>query len=782
MLLLAKLVRSGSVDGWLLADSQRQSVFQEWVKRSLHEEVTPADWPHNWLRALLLLAFVVVAIGYTLAIPPGEGVDEAAHLDYVRYVMEEGALPEQPMTREQGVEVWMGHHPPLYYALGALVISWTNTADFEQVFRPNPHFVWRENDGRNGWNVMLHFGQDRFPWRGSVLALQIMRLFGVLLAAIALFAIYQAAELLFPEHPWVALGATAVAVFNPSFIYMSSTVHHDVLQASIFALAAWWIIRFLKKPERPYDPLLAGLLVAAAMLTKLSGLTLALVMGLALFTQALRERDWRSFIRRTAIVYGVAALLAGWWYVRNLLLYDDFLGWRMFLSIHSDPVRTTPYSWGIFVDEFLGQVSRTYWGGFGFMHITFPETTRYLWWLVGLALVGLMLALARRQLSLRQHWAEGLVILALPVLLFISIVRFSFATVGAGHGRYFFPAAFSVGVLVVIGLNGFGGWRYQRLISIALAVGLMAYAIWLPVAFVLPKYTTPPTASDEQLAGATPVDARLANGVQLVAYEMGIERAVSGQSLLVTLYWQATGDPEKRQDPAVRLGLTDGQGAALAEFTDWPVPGLPPAVWSAGESYVTRASLWIPPGQMPDRLYLTVEPLFNSAGGESKDQAGDRRILLNQVITTGATSLVNPEEVPNARDEVLDGRIVLSGFDLTPDPLAPGDILLVTLYWHVLEEPPEDYTTFVHLLDDRGWLVAQFDRPAGGNAMPASTWKVGQIVRDIYPLVIPHDASPGDYSLRVGMYTWPALERLPVGLDGKPAGDSIALGEVQITH
>ena len=717
-----------------------------------------------------------------MAIPPGEGVDEAAHLDYVRHVKEKRALPIQPVTREAGVEVWMGHHPPLYYVLGALAISWTDTGDFDKAFRPNPHFVWRENDGRNGWNVMSHFGQDEFPWHGSVLSLQIMRLLGVALACVALYAIYRSAELMFPEHPWIALGVAAVVAFNPAFIFMSSTVHHDVLQMTIFALAVWWLMRFLKKPERPYDAILAGLLVGAAMLTKLSGLALALVMGLALFAQALRDQDWRSFVRRSLVSYGTALLLAGWWYLRNLLLYGDMLGWRMFLNIHSHMVRTTTYDWRVFVDEFLGQVGRTYWGGFGFMHITFPETTRYLWWLAGMSLAGLIVTLARKQLSLRRRWAEALVLIALLGILFLSFVRFSISTVGAGHGRYLFPAGFSVGVLVVVGLNSLSGWRLQRSISMVLALGLLAFTIWLPVAMVLPKYSPPLAASDERVARATPVEKQLADGVQLVAYELGAERIVPGQSLPVSLYWQATGNPERRQDPEILLAIIDNQGVALAEFIGWPVPSLPPALWSPGKPYVTQTTLRTPPHRLPGKLFVAIEPRFGSAEEARVELAGDNRILLAEVPTAGATSFVSLDAVPNALDAVLDGRIALSGYELSADSVTAGDDLQVTIYWRALHALSEQYTSFVHLLDNRGQLVAQYDRPAGGDALPTTSWPVGQTLRDTYPLAIPEDATAGDYSLHVGMYRWPALERLPTELNGKLAGTSISLGTIEISR
>lgn len=97
----------------------------------------------------VLAAFVVLAVGYSIVIPVGEGVDETPHFDYIRYVKDHRRLPIQPDSRSE-VAVWMGHHPPLYYVMGALTISWIDTSDFDQVFRPNPHFVWRENSSSNG--------------------------------------------------------------------------------------------------------------------------------------------------------------------------------------------------------------------------------------------------------------------------------------------------------------------------------------------------------------------------------------------------------------------------------------------------------------------------------------------------------------------------------------------------------------------------------------------------------------------------------------------------------
>ena len=178
---------------------------------------------------------------------------------------------------------------------------------FKYPFRVNPHFVWQENNGTNGWNVFMHFGQDSFPWRGSVLALHAMRLLTVALGAIAVFAIYATARLLFAGDKWLAAGATALMVFNPSFVFMSSTVHHDTLQAAIFALGAWWLMSLFGKAEHSrWFYVAGGLLAGAAALTKLSGLVLLTVIGLALCVKAIRDRDLAWLLRRGALTMGVA--------------------------------------------------------------------------------------------------------------------------------------------------------------------------------------------------------------------------------------------------------------------------------------------------------------------------------------------------------------------------------------------------------------------------------------------------------------------------------------------
>lgn len=737
--------------------------------------------------ALLLVAFVVLAAWYSVRLPVGEGVDEGAHFQYVRYVKEQRTLPTFP--RESAPPVAMAHHPPLYYVLGALVIAPYDTTDADRVLLPNPHFVWRENDGSNGWNVVLHHGQDAFPWRGTAAAVHALRALSVALGAVTVWACYKTARLLLPGRRWAPLGAAALVAFDPSFVYASSTIHHDPLIICLSNLVILWATRIALGGPTRRRVVTGGLLVGAAALTKATGLVLLPVLALSVLL-ARRERWGRPRPAGAALgLVAVAGAASGWWFVRNQVLYGDPLGWGVFREVFWFNFRRTPYSWGLFRHEFLAQLGRTFWGGFGFMHMTFPDVSRYVWYATACAGAGLAVSIVAavrrgRWRDVARRWAVPVAALALVLA---AVVGFSVQSTGAGHARYVFPAAGAYAALLIVGYEGLAGWRAERPVAAVVAVAMLAYAVWLPATRVWPRYAPPPEADEGDLAAAVAVALDFDGGIRLAAYTVEPGVAVPGAWMTLTTYWQATGDPAARADPFIHAALVADDGTPLDGRSFWPCPATSPVVWERGQTYASRTSLHYPPtGEARSvRIEVTL-----TDGREGPPLAARADAVVGPTERGAATIAVLPaaqrlvaarrEEIRQPRSEHIGDAIGLAGYDVAPKAAAPGDVVVVTLFWEVLARPSADLTTFVHLLDDAGGLAAQLDSPPGGGSSPTSTWTPGELWMDSYPVLLPADLPAGRYRVLAGMYTWPDLVGQRVSLDGDDVGDSVVLGEIVV--
>lgn len=93
--------------------------------------------------------------------------------------------------------------------------------------------------------------------------------------------------------------------------------------------------------------------------------------------------------------------------------------------------------------------------------------------------------------------------------------------------------------------------------------------------------------------------------------------------------------------------------------------------------------------------------------------------------------------------------------------LQPGETVIVHADWLALKAVDFDYNIFLHLDDAAGATLAQVDVQPLNGARPMSGWRPGEIISDSYSLAIPADA-PAALRLRLGLYNWQSLARLPV--------------------
>jgi hypothetical protein len=76
----------------------------------------------------------------------------------------------------------------------------------------------------------------------------------------------------------------------------------------------------------------------------------------------------------------------------------------------------------------------------------------------------------------------------------------------------------------------------------------------------------------------------------------------------------------------------------------------------------------------------------------------------------------------------------------------------------------EDYTVFVHWLDEGGQILTQKDNQPRNGSYPTGLWDEREIVEDFYHLTVPAEVSAGQQTIVIalGMYRLETLERLSI--------------------
>ncbi len=742
--------------------------------------------PH-WPAVLILALFLLLGGIYSLVNPLFESPDEVWHYEYVRWLIEGHGLPT---PEEVGTAPWHqeGSQPPLYYLMAAALTAPIPTNNASQVIRYNPFAALGEPDSFGNKNAVLHGPAEDWPWQGVVLSAHLIRFLSLLLGALVVLSTYGTARLLFPGRAALAALAAALVAFNPQFLFISASINNDTLVTAASAAGVWLIVYLVVKADAPkwWQLILLGLLVAAAALGKLSGLALAGLGGLGLVFLAARRRAPLALLRWGVIVGVTALCAAGWWFWRNWQLYGDPLGLKAMFNVLPQRAEAPTLS------ELLGRsegIWRSVWGVFGWFNVQADTWFYNLYSALALiALAGLVLVAAARYFGSRRARARrrvqgqkatgfrpGIDLIAARGLVVVWIIVIFLALVfWAGmrypQGRLLFPAISAVAIIIGWGLVN---WTPTRLASAAaglLSTGLLLVALLAPWLWIAPAYASP-----QLLPASAPVPNPVAvvfgQQIRLVGYQLNESELSPGDTLHLTLYWQALLKPVT--DYSVFVHLIDDVGILSGQADSYPGAGMAPtSEWPVGPILVDHYQVEIP--NMPwAPTHLSVHVgLYELGTGERLQTGEGDNWTIGQVMLQPNPSedgIFNPVMIN------FDNQIALVGFRMKPETLRPGDALKVELWWKRLKTPRDDYKVFVHLLSSppEEAVVAQVDRAPNGP--PTSLWKPNQVIDDRYKLTVPADVPPGIFSVEIGVYD---LEtgRLPVDLSD--AG--IILGKVRV--
>ena len=300
----------------------------------------------------------------------------------------------------------------------------------------------------------------------------------------------------------------------------------------------------------------------------------------------------------------------------------------------------------------------------------------------------------------------------------------------------------------------------------------------LDYAWVYDLRTAPPPAYFTDWAGA----------IRLIRTDTLPTLVAPGETFEVRLRLHVIDTPTSNLNVLVRL--VDGAGNEVARNEGWPF-GAATSDWRPGGIYVDGHAITLPANVAPG--YLRVEVGFYDPATQTlitPTIAGTSTPLpdllpVGYVVVGPQPSPPSMDPAPQLADEVRVigagvGEVARTGDALPRVETAPGDALSLTVAWQAIRPPRADYTILIHLVGPDGTPVAQWDRPPLEGVVPGTLWREGETLVDAMTLPLPGELAPGDYTLVIGLYDLATLGRLPVTLNGSPAGDTIPVATVSV--
>jgi hypothetical protein len=739
----------------------------------------------------MLALYLILGATYSVVNPVFESPDESLNYANIRFLVEERRLPVL-----ESEEPTKAHHPPLYYVLGALLTWWVPNENFHAITeRVNPFWIHEVSEtGVDNKTLYLHDpALEGFPYRDVVLGVHVIRWFSLLMGAGTVICVYGATRGFFPRRPTLAVSSAALVAFNPTFLFISGSVHDDALANLVAAAMLYVTARLLVGGPTVRQAVCLGALTGLALLTKLTCLLIIPAVGLALLWRSLVDGErarWRDAVRLGGIIALLALLIGGWWLVRNQVLYGEPTSMERQIEAWGGTREDAP-NLAAAARE-LGFLHDSFWGVFGYGQIPMPAWAYSFPRLLGLlALGGLLHFWIRRRSELEGcgaapacHLPPGafLILSSAPLLAFLVVfVRMTFIDT-ANFGRYLFV---SLGFLAPLYAVGLGEWVREDCttrFSIGLAAALLAFAIFALIGVLYPPYRPPEMLSPQEVQARTrPVDLRFDGSIRLVGHRLSSHRAQPGGEILVTLCWESLASTEEDYVYFVHF-LGPEEMIVGARSTHPGLGRYPTSRWKPGDRFCDVLDVSVE-DLAPAPAVYDIEIGWHEPGADQRlrtyasDGSPLELVLLDRIKV--APEVYPSVTVPKRVDADLGGQITLLGYNANGLEVMPGDDLTVTLYWEARVPPPADYSVFLHLAASDGPPYAQDDGQPRHGGYPTSFWDVGEVVTDPRTIHIPLDLPSGDYPLVSGMYLLETGERLHwLGPDGDLEGDAVPLGTV----
>ena len=756
-------------------------------RRPEFEEVLRQLRPH-WIAVSILLVRTALGIFYSTAVPIWEAFDEPGHYEYVRYIVTRHGLPRTGDPEAEQISERM--QPPLYYLLGALSITWIDVSDDLEPIT-NPFFP----AGTGGLNHAVHPDSEQFPYRGTVLAVHIVRGLSVAISLVGILLTYLIGLTIAPSRREIAIGAMAIHAFWPQFLFNGSVVTNDVLASAIGSAIILVLVRMVRGMGSALQVPTLGFLFGLGLLSKLNTLSLLPVAVLVVVSNGIagfgRADRRRKLCWGCSTLLGVLVLPIGWSILRRMdyvvIPVVDYEGGPFSQGVLAGLGQALPGLDLATLQRAVSHTLNTFFALFGWGNIAVDSAIYDVYGLLlAVAAIGLLLFFVRRRSEPTPACVAVLLAAFLSVLsLSLLLVAAHGQEVSLAPGRYLLPGISAFSVLLFVGCDEVSRFRGRSPLPTILIAALLLFAVVIPFRYIRPAYARPRLLSPADVQRLEhQVSLNFGDKIELLAYEADRDELEPGQWMGVTFYWRAL--KEMEHDYTVCVRLIGPNGEPYRADCTYPGRGnYATSLWKSGDifrdAYYGRI-----PRDFPAPSFASINvAIFRYPEEEYLSPIDPQGTQIGQSATFGRVKVGSPEEPVAARArEVsynLGDSIGLIGYQLEGTP-SPGNTLTLTLYWSPSASISEDYAVFVHVVDRDGHLWAQHDGQPRNNTYPTGLWAEGETIEDERGLTLPVDIPAGTYEIRVGMYLLDTMQRLPAVDDqGHPQrDDTILLTEVAI--
>lgn len=690
--------------------------------------------------AVIVAVFIVLAVTFSFG-PIFEGPDELEHYNYIRILVETRALPDPNLPWGEV------HQAPLYYLLAAPLSALFDDPDFEwyEAHR-NPFYPYEMSvPGNDNKNIYLHPRAEAFPYTDAPTArgIHVLRLFSVLIGLGSVLASYATFHLLWPERPTRRLLALGFVAFLPQFTFMSSVVSNDTLLYFWTTLALYLLVRQTTKGPSWRLAALLGLVFGGALLTEISALFLVFPAAVAVLS------DWRRMWRFAVVTVLVTLAVAGWWYVRNLILHGDLTGVQA-LAIEGIPDAIQGgrpvFDVGLYLVTYA---YRGAWARFGFGAVRLSEPLYLIQDLLVLVTVAGMIVIAARlirrpefrptRLQIRQ-WS----LMWVFALAWVAALIYWSATVWSGNqGRFLLTSTANWGAFFALAVTTLTPARLHMPVTLSTVAALLTVLLIALFGFFFPAYEA--SAVPETIEH--PLALRYGDVAELIGIAPPTAHTQPGEVITITLYWRALAATDIEWQPYLHT-----TGSEIVRRDSYPATGnLLATDWQPGDSWAEEYVIRIPEDAPTQVTYPLVAGLYNP----ETDTALDATTPDGTTVTPYVGRLVINGEAVNADAATCFGE----GIGLqTPQLTLSQDTAELCLSWIARGTTAADLQVFVHVVDADGNLLTQADHTPRAGQYPTDVWVAGELIEDCVSFALPEAE---DWQIQLGLYDLASALRVP---------------------